>query len=326
MSVNGHSSSEIPVISGVPQGSVLGPTLFIYYINDLPLATSEEIKIFADDTKGYVPLKCCDDKPRLQNCIDSLVDWSEKWLLRFNNKKCKILHLGKNNPKYKYYIKEGDELLQLEESDCERDLGVFVDCNLNFNEHVTTTVAKARRVSGLIMRAISLKTDEIMVPLFKALIRPTLEYANAVWYPYKRMYINSLERVQRQFTKRVFGMEMLDYNQRLATLNLPSLEYRHMRGDLIETYKILTNVYDTNTTNSLFTLVDPTNSVTRNNNFKIFKKRVSLKPYQMFFTNRVINLWNGLPDKIVNATSLNSFKNAIDKHFHDLKYDTNITY
>ena len=140
------------------------------------------------------------------------------------------------------------------------------------------------------------------------------------------MYINSLERVQRQFTKRVFGMEMLDYNQRLATLNLPSLEYRHMRGDLIETYKILTNAYDTKTTNSLFTLVDPTNSVTRNNNFKIFKKRVSLKPYQMFFTNRVINLWNGLPDKIVNATSLNSFKNAIDKHFHDLKYDTNITY
>ena len=88
----------------------------------------------------------------------------------------------------------------------------------------------------------------------------------------------------------------------------------------------MTNAYDTKTTNSLFTLVDPTNSVTRNNNFKIFKKRVSLKPYQMFFTNRVINLWNGLPDKIVNATSLNSFKNAIDKHFHDLKYDTNITY
>ena len=128
------------------------------------------------------------------------------------------------------------------------------------------------------MRAISFKSEDILVPLFKALVRPILEYANVVWCPYKRKYIDQVERVQRHFTKRVFGMGTLDYHQRLASLKLPSLEYRRMRGDLIETFKILNNFYDIKTTKSLFCLVD-TNSVTRTKSLQLFKKRVALTPY-----------------------------------------------
>ena len=103
--INNSSSNVLSVSSGVPQGSVLGPTLFIYFINDLPTTTSNaSMKIFADDTKVYKEIKDEKNVEQLQNAIDSMFDWTQKWLLKFNKDKCKILHLGKNNPKNKYFI------------------------------------------------------------------------------------------------------------------------------------------------------------------------------------------------------------------------------
>ena len=221
-SINGKKSNSVPVTSGVPQGSVLGPTLFIYYINDLPNVTNEQVKIFADDTKAYTPIKCINDNLNLQLCIDSLVSWSEKWLLHFNSKKCKVLHLGQNNQKYNYQIREGNITRELEKSVCEKDLGVYVDGSLKFNEHIQESIKKARNISAMIMRTISFKTPDIMVPIFKSPIKPILEYANAVWCPQTKKDIRAIEKVQRHFTKRVFGMKDMSYSQRLATLKLPS--------------------------------------------------------------------------------------------------------
>ena len=249
--------------------------------------------------------------------------WSEQWLLRFNSKKCKVLHLGYNNPKYNYLIKEGNVLNKLEESLCEKDLGVFVDCNLNFDEHISTIVKKARMLSGLILRTFHFKTSEILVPLFKALIRPILEYANPVWSPYELKDMTLIEKVQRHFTKQVQGMKDLNYSQRLASLNLPSLEYRRVRGDLIETYKILNNKYDPLTTSSLLTL-SSTKFLSKSHDFKLYKSRSNHKYYQMFFTNRIISLWNGLPEHVINAKSLNCFKNNIDQHLKSFKFATRL--
>ena len=88
ISVNGAKSSSAPVTSGVPQGSVLGPVLFIYYINDLPSVTEGILKIFADDTKAYSTVQSDADSNKLQQCINDLTNWSEKWQLKFNSKKC----------------------------------------------------------------------------------------------------------------------------------------------------------------------------------------------------------------------------------------------
>ena len=173
--INGKYSNSVPVTSGVPQGSVLGPTLFIYYINDLPNVTEEHVKIFADDTKAYNPIQNINDNKNLQSCLDALVSWSEKWLLRFNSKKCKVLHLGHNNKKYNYQIREGNVVRDLEKTECEKDLGVYVDSNLGFSEHIHETLKKARNISAMIMRTILFKTPEIMIPLFKSLIRPILD-------------------------------------------------------------------------------------------------------------------------------------------------------
>ena len=224
------------------------------------------MKIFADDTKAYVPINDSSDSLKLQEAIDNLVEWSERWLLKFNNSKCKVLHLGKNNPCYPYTIHEDDKVSTLEVTICEKDLGVHIDPLLNFNEHIDSVVKKSRSLSGLIMRVISFKSIDIMIPLFKSLIRPVLEYANVVWSPYKRYHIDMIESIQRHYTKRVMGMKDLEYSERLRALRLPSLEYRRLRGDLIEVYKMIHGLYDPLTTSSLLTLSE---FGTRTNNYKL---------------------------------------------------------
>ena len=320
VNVNNNLSKKVDVTSGVPQGSVLGPSLFIYFINDLPDVTSCLIKIFADDTKAYLPIRSTEDQEKLQFSIDKLVEWTDKWLIKFNSDKCKILHLGKNNPKYKYHIKEGENISDLTETLCEKDLGIFIDPKLDFNDHITTTIKKARRLNGMLLRNISMKNKSIMVPLFVAIIRPVLEYGVAVWCPHWKKDRKKIEQIQQQYTKRIDGMHKLSYTERLTILRLPSLEYRRFRGDLIEVYKITHNLYDPVTTNSLFSFAY--DSSLRSNSYKLTKPSFNTNQYQHFFTNRVINNWNSLPNEIVTADSLNTFKNKIDKHFSDIMYKT----
>ena len=322
VSVDGKKSGKIRVTSGVPQGSVLGPILFIYFINDLPSVTENPMKMFADDTKTYNEMCNHDDQQKVQACIDIMVDWTIKWLVGFNGGKCKVLHLGSNNPHYKYYIRDGDKIVELQETKCEKDLGVHVDNLLNFQEHIDTVTKKARATAGMIMRNITFKSPEIMIPLYKALIRPVIEYGNCVWYPHLKKDIETLERVQRNYTKNIIGMRELSYEERLSRLKLPSLVYRRVRGDMIEVYKIIHNLYDPKTTSQLLTLVSDDAPHTRTNSLKLTKHRTHHNLYSKFFTNRVINTWNSLPHDIVNAPSLNSFKNKIDKHFKNVMYTT----
>ena len=121
----------------------------------------------------------------------------------------------------------------LEETTCKKDLGVHVDNMLSFEEHMLLTAKKARRSAGQLLRSISHKVPSVPTPLFKGLVRPILEYGNAVWSPHKRKHIDLLEGVQRSFTKIIFGMRDLDYTQRLERLGLPSLEFRRGRGILL---------------------------------------------------------------------------------------------
>ena len=162
-----------------------------------------------------------------------------------------MMHLGKNNPHYTYTINDGDLVRTLETTSSEKDLGVYVDPLLEFNDHIAKVVKKSRGIAGMIYKSISSRTSDILIPLFVALVRPNLEYANPVWCPFKRKYIDHIEKVQRQFTKKIYGMHKLTYTERLRELNLPSLEFRREREDMIETYKIINNVYGPITTQSL---------------------------------------------------------------------------
>ena len=142
--INNACSTHQKVTSGVPQGSVLGPTLFIFFINDLPnVVKNSSVKIFADDTKVYREIKNDNDVKDLQNAIDEMYNWTNKWLLKFNKQKCKIIHLGNNNVKNDYFIGNEDQRIPLDKSDLEKDLGIHIDEKLNFKEHIKKTVKKA---------------------------------------------------------------------------------------------------------------------------------------------------------------------------------------
>ena len=324
VSVNGKHSDFVDVTSGVPQGSVLGPILFIYFINDLPDVIKCISKIFADDTKAYQEIIDFNDHVVLQESIDAMVEWGEKWLAFFNNEKCKVRHMGKDNPRHTYTMKDGSIINNLVVTECEKDLGVYIDSDLSFNEHVKITINKAKNMCYLIMRTFTYKSPSIMVPLYKSLIRPIIEYGNSVWAPYKCSVIDDIESIQRYFTKRIIGCSHLSYTERLKKLNLPSLSYRRLRGDMIEVFKIAHNFYDPQTTDKLLKFhSDPK---TRSNGYKIMKVTTNTTKFHHFFTNRITNTWNSLPTYVVSAETMNAFKNSLDKHFSKIMYDVRMSY
>jgi len=320
--VNNASSSHTKVTSGVPQGSVIGPTLFIYYINDMPDVVNCVVRIFADDTKAYTSVDTESKRKLLQESIDMLVQWTDKWLLRFNSSKCKVIHLGKHNPNYDYFMKDDTTVNLLESVQSEKDLGVIVDKDLSFEEHINEVVKRANKISGLLKRTIVNKNKSIMAPLFKALVRPILEYGNAIWSPRLKKHTVSIENVQRHFTKCIVGIGGLSYEDRLRSLHLPSLEYRRLRGDLIEAFKILHHIYDVKTTQGLLTKSETT--LTRGHDLRLIKKSVRTSCFQHFFTNRIINTWNSLPQETVSVGTVNAFKNGIDKIFANKMYCTDL--
>ena len=142
-------SKWAPVKSGVPQGSVMGPILFVLFINDMPNTLMNTCKLFADDAKNF----CNAFNSTLQGDIDDLALWSEKWQLPFNVKKCKSLHIGRRNPRTTY-IMNGHVLEQVE---YEKDLGIIIDNELKFHVQASAAVKKANQILGLIKRTISTK-------------------------------------------------------------------------------------------------------------------------------------------------------------------------
>ena len=320
--INNTKSVELPVTSGVPQGSVLGPMLFIYFINDLPEVCTVLTKIYADDTKAYTTIQEDRDRARLQETIDNMYEWTQNWQLNFNETKCKILHIGENNPNYQYFI--GKELArkELESTKLEKDLGVLVDPNLKFESHIEHIIKRASSKKAIILRNFTYRSKKVLVPLFKTLIRPILEYNNTVWDSSYRIHIDLIESVQRKFTKHILEVKKLTYEQRLKSLNLPTLEYRRFRGDLIEIYKIAHGLYDRESVNDLIQF--NSNSRLRGHNYKIIKQTTNKRQFQHFFSNRIVNHWNKLPEDVVNTKSINAFKNKIDIVYSNLMYKTNL--
>ena len=320
--INNAKSISREVTSGVPQGSVLGPMLFIYFINDLPEVSNVTTKIYADDTKAYSEIKNEDDRIKLQNSIDALFRWTQDWQLHFNESKCKILHIGENNPKYTYYIGEGTNRREIDTTVVEKDLGVLVDNNLNFEDHIDYIIKRASSKKAQILRNFTYRSKKVLVPLFKSLVRPILEYVNSVWDSSLRSQINLIEAVQRKYTKHILEVRKLSYEERLKILDLPSLEYRRFRGDLIQVYKIVHKHYDRTSVNSLFRFNN--SSRLRGHSFKLTKFITKKRQYQHFFTNRIVNKWNSLSQEIVSSETINTFKNNIDREFKDLMYTTNL--
>lgn len=310
--INGSASGWAPVISGVPQGSVLGPLMFLLFINDLPDEIGSVTKIFADDTKIYAPIPDKHSAAQLQNDIRKATEWSERWLLPFNETKCCVLHVGTANSHEAYHMRS----TALQGSSVEKDLGVFVDEELKFRQHAASAASKANQNLAVIRRSFKKIDRETLPLLYKTLVRPHLEYGNLTWGPFNRADQQLVERVQRRATRMVMDIREKPYCQRLQDLDLPSLYYRRKRGDMIRVYQVLHSQLEL----SANILERERTHRTRGHPLKLVKPTAISRIRRNSFAVRVINDWNSLPTNVVTAPSTGSFKARLDSHWTDLKF------
>lgn len=304
--LNGESSSWQIVKSGVPQGSVLGPILFTIYINDLGDSILSRLLKFADDTKTFNKICNVHEAEALQRDLDSLHMWADNWGMNFNTEKCKVMHLGGvHNLNYEYRLRDR----VLENVDSEKDLGVIVSKDLKVSQQCERASSTANRMLGMIKRTITCRKREVILPLYKSIVRPHLEYCVQAWQPHLIKDIELLEAVQHRATKCITGMLELSYEERLRELKLPSLTYRRIRGDLIEMFKMYKG-WSGLKFEEFFT-INRTNWL-RGHEAKIYKSRFYTNIGKCSFSNRSVELWNRLPSRLLSCTSLNGFKNKLD--------------
>ena len=305
VSVQGKFSSLKNILSGIPQGSILGPLLFILFINDLPDCLKSTVKIFADDLKLIADLS---DKNMVDNDLKLLEDWERKWLLEFNVNKCKVLHFNFNGNEHLDYALKGSELRK---TDQEKDLGVLTSGNLLWNDQIESCISKANQMLCWIARNLISREKTLMLRIYKTLIRPHLEYCVQLWNPAPEhgnwSLILRIESVQRRFTRMIEEVGLLPYSERLQILELTTLAERRSRGDLIEVYKASQGL------SQLSGVLNFSRS-----GLNILCKQGKCKDSKInrvrrnFLNDRVTLIWNKLPTEVKISSSLNVFKSNLE--------------
>ena len=310
--VKGVLSDSLPVLSGVPQGSVLGPVLFLIFINDLLEGIKSLGKLFADDSKIFRKITSEQDRIILQEDLIKLQEWSSKWLLQFNEDKCKVMHIYPfRNPKYEYSLNNKI----LEETTVEKDLGIYVTPDWNSETHVSKIAAKANSMVGRIRHTFTYMDIDMFKAIYPSLIRSHMEYAVQAWSPQLAKDINLLEQVQHRATKLVPSLKDEPYEKRLKELGLTTLKERRERGDLIEVFKLMHGLENVDRTQffKLSREVHPEKEL-RGHEWNIWKPQTKKEQRRRFFDIRIIALWNDLPADVVCKQSISSFKLKLDSH------------
>ena len=306
-SVSGSSQ----VKSGVPQGSVLGPTLFYIFIDDIE-ECAELITMmnkFADDTKGLNEISCEQDKENLQLTLNNLVEWGNKWGMSFNTAKCKIMHVGNKNPGHTYYM-GGEQLAFVEE---ERDIGVLVHKSLKPAKQCEKVARIANAVLGQLTRNFHFRDRNVFKNLYIQYVRPHLEFASPAWSPWNEQDKETVEKVQKRAVKMMSGIDpTLTYEEKCKAIGLETLEVRRNRQDVMQAFKILREI-DKLDPSKFYKKQGGRSRTTRatasTENLVIPFARLEARKISFFV--RTPKMWNELEDRAKNATSLKCFKNAI---------------
>ena len=322
VAVKSQLSSPRSVESGVPQGSVLGPLLFLIYMNHVGSKLASKYKIFADDFKLYAHVNSSQScqypatDQYIQDDISMLHHASEPWGLKLNRDKCAVLRFTRN---YREQVSPlyllGGSPLPICKSHC--DLGVLVDNKLKFHEHVACVAHKAFGLCQSFLKSTVCRTPEFMLFLFVTHVRPLIEYASCVWNTGYKDDIRKLECVQRMWTRHVNDLQGLSYGERLRKLVLYSIQGRLLRADLIQYWKIF---HGHSTIKPDEMLTQPLRGDTRGHRFKIHVPRVTMDVRKRSFSYRCVTVWNRLPDSVVNSTDLKTFKAALSHAMHDNLY------
>ena len=336
--VNGAMSRKCGVTSGVPQGTVLGPLLFLIFINDIEDGLECPIRLFADDSILYRQIITEEDSRILQRDLLKLQEWSDKWMMRFNVEKCKTLRLTRRTKRrvdFQYLMSTpksvesvnyvplstlesarhilttsppNGRFQALEVIDSDKYLGIILDSKLTFNQHVESICAKATNILNLCRRNLSMCPQTTRAVAYKALVRPLLEYASTAWSPHTVKNINRLENVQRRAARWVLGNYTYGPNahltEEIATqLGWQSLQHRRAISDLVMLYKIrnkIVNIQFPPTVQQHHRDASRYQSIQANHS----------EAYKYGFYCRSIRLWNQLPVGVRGSPSIESFKSG----------------
>ena len=317
--VNGISSFIAIILSGVPQGSVLGPLLFILFINDMQSCIKfSTIRFFADDTRLLKHIFGHEDTVQLQRDLDSVIKWAEENNMSLHEDKFEVM-IHKYSPhsllyelpfsisEMTYTITSGNTLYPVEQL---KDLGVIVSSDLSWFPHVSSLTSRARSVASWVLSAFKTRDKTTMLTLYKSLVRSHLEYCCPLWNTYKVIEIQLIEGVQRTFTSKIWGLQHLNYWERLSSLNLMSLQRRRERYVIIHMWKVYHKAVP-NT--SGITFMSPSRLGIKAKVPPIVKSS-SLRNQSLYDNSFAVvgpRLWNILPSHLHHIAELQQFKTKL---------------
>ena len=336
--IGNAKSSWRAVLSSVCQGTVLGVKLFVIFINDLPkqvkspilLSENSEnstnywntndprqtgqttkVKLLADDTKAYQRIRVGkeqQDAMALQDTVNEIHSWAEKWQMKIHPDKTRVLHVGPENPRLRYLIDKVD----IQTNDLHKDIGFLIPGSLSTANHIQKARARALMEIGIIRRTFDFLDRRAFILLYNQKIRPHLEWGTAALAPQSKAEAKALERVQDKATYLVKSLRRLSAEERRVNLGLFPLSYRRMRGDLIEVLKILRG-WTRMDYHQFWEVRDSRNGpILVKDQIGPNREGHGRKQRMSFFSYRVIKPWNWLSKEIKLSPSINAFKNGLD--------------
>ena len=329
-------SSNKQVLSGVPQGSILGPILFVLFINDLPLGLSggTNIALYADDTKIWRPITSETDHRTLQTDIDYLNEWATQNKMKFHPQKCKVVSICNRPsplgmlPFVVFHYSLGVDILSY--VDCEKDLGVHVNPSFNFSDHCEHLISKASQQFGLVKRTCHFVKDiRRKRVLYLTLVRSQFEHCSPVWRPNGKTMIERFDKFQKKCIKWILGEEELSYEsqdeyvRKCRLINILPLSQRFILNDLVLFYKIFYKIVPIDFPNYL-TLFDG-HSRLRSSHLdklsfvsKLIPNSSDATKLEKSFFYRTFMTWNSLPLEIRELGGITQFKSKVEDHLWNL--------
>ena len=306
--LEGHTSEEVEVDSGVPQGSVLGPSMFLFYVNDLADTLSSSVRLFADDTIIYLTIQCEDDANQLQNDLDKLAEWSRAWSMELNIDKCQVITVTRNHTKINHQYRLNNTILKSVTS--AKYLGVTLTSDLSWNTHITNICQKANKTLAFLRRNLQIHSVQLKEMAYKTLIRLLVEYGATVWDPYSERNIYQLEMVQRRAARYVMKRyhNTSSVTEMLGQLDWEPLAVRRENIRLAMMYNIHNNLVAFDSQQYITPVPRSTRPV-HQFGYKVLHSRTD---YHMnSFFPRTVRAWNNLPLETVMSSSLAAFRHNL---------------
>ena len=305
--LNNIHSDPCEVLSGVPQGSVLGPLLFLLFINDLPEKISSHIRLYADDVIIYRTVYSNNDVLRLQEELNVLSKWASDWHMTFNLNKCE--HLVVSNIRSPLYTEYRINDHSIRKVSTAKYLGVIIDHNLSWCDHIGAVSRKANGVLAFLQRNLKKCSSSIKSLAYYTYVRPILEYASIVWAPHTNCQIVTLEKIHHRAARFVCNnySKYDSVTDMLTLLNWASLEQRRNQAKCIMFYKILNNMVSVNFNQYL----QQSTSHTRGRNIRFIQMQARVDVFLYSFLPSTIRLWNSLPADIVSSSTIDEFKSKL---------------